>query len=135
MRPKRQPVDAAGASAVAKDALNIDEDGQADPAPEQAPQQPPLPPPAHARTMPQRMARLEEDMHEIRQGLTEQREVIDTITRDFSRFSTWVTTGLGQMMDRAGVAYTLYAQTRVSYQRRVRQRTGEAAPPQLSRTS
>ncbi|GJY64565.1 hypothetical protein Tco_0466025 [Tanacetum coccineum] len=97
----------------AEDAPIIDEGGLADP----APQQPPPPLPAHARTMPQRMARLEEDMHEIRQGLTEQREVIDTITRDFSRFSTWVTTGLGQMMDRAGVAYTLYAQTRVSYQR------------------
>ncbi|GJU17938.1 hypothetical protein Tco_1145904 [Tanacetum coccineum] len=41
-------------------------------------------------------------------------------------FSTWVTTGLGRMMDRAGVAYTPYAQTHVSYQRRVRQRTGEA---------
>ncbi|GKE10471.1 hypothetical protein Tco_1414022 [Tanacetum coccineum] len=64
----------------------------------------PPPPPAHARTMPQRIARLEEDV-----------------------FSTWVTTGLGWMMDRAGVAYTSYAQTHVSYQRCVRQRIGEAS--------
>ncbi|GJZ05624.1 hypothetical protein Tco_0539417 [Tanacetum coccineum] len=77
--------------------------------------------------MPQRMARLEEDVHEIRWGLTKQREVIDAITRDFSRFSTWVTTGLGRMMDMAGVAYMPYVQTHVSYQRRVTQRTGEAS--------
>ncbi|GKC18878.1 hypothetical protein Tco_1021028 [Tanacetum coccineum] len=43
-----------------------------------APQQPPPPPPAPARTMPQRMARLEEDVHEIRRALTEQRELDDT---------------------------------------------------------
>ncbi|GKA29751.1 hypothetical protein Tco_0715996 [Tanacetum coccineum] len=72
------------------------------------------------------MARLEEDVHEIRGALIEQREVIDAMARDFSRFSTWVTTGLGRMMDRAGVTYTPYSQTHMSYQRRVRQRTGEA---------
>ncbi|GJY32155.1 hypothetical protein Tco_0415650 [Tanacetum coccineum] len=80
-----------------------------------APQQPPPPPLAHARTIPQSMARLEEDVHEIRRGLTEQQEVIDAMARDFSSLSTWVTTGLGRMMDRAGVAYTPYAQTHVSY--------------------
>ncbi|GKB01950.1 hypothetical protein Tco_0829994 [Tanacetum coccineum] len=111
MGPERQPDAAAGAPIDAEDALIVDEGGQADPAPEQAPQQPPSPPPAHARTMPQRMAILEEDVHEIRRGLTEQREVIDVMARDFSRFSTWVTTGLGRMMDRAGVAYTPYAYT------------------------
>ncbi|GJT50435.1 hypothetical protein Tco_0976592 [Tanacetum coccineum] len=52
----------------------IDEGGQAVPAPIQAPQQPPPPPPAPARTMPQWIARLEEDVHEIREALTEQRE-------------------------------------------------------------
>ncbi|GJR08424.1 putative nucleotidyltransferase, ribonuclease H [Tanacetum coccineum] len=40
--------------------------GQDDPAPAQAPP----PPPATARTMPQRMARLEEDVHEIRRTIT-----------------------------------------------------------------
>ncbi|GKA92719.1 hypothetical protein Tco_0814644 [Tanacetum coccineum] len=44
------------------DAPSVDEGGQADPAPTQAP---PLLP-ADARTMPQRMARLEEDVYEIR---------------------------------------------------------------------
>ncbi|GKG43780.1 hypothetical protein Tco_0482873, partial [Tanacetum coccineum] len=66
IRPERQPDDAAGAPNNVEDAPIIDEGGQADMAPEQAPQQPPPPPPAHARTMPQRMARLEEDVYEIR---------------------------------------------------------------------
>ncbi|GJU63761.1 hypothetical protein Tco_1245596 [Tanacetum coccineum] len=74
MGPERQSDAAAGAPDDAKDALIVDEGGQADPTPEQAPQQPPPPPPAHARTMPQRMARLEENVHEIRRGLTKQRE-------------------------------------------------------------
>ncbi|GJV07469.1 hypothetical protein Tco_1345125 [Tanacetum coccineum] len=127
MGPERQPDVAAGAPDDAEDALIIDKGGQDDLAPEQAPQQPPPPPPAHTRTMPQRMARLEEDVYEIRQGLTEQLEVIDAMAHDFSRFSTWFTTGLGRMMDRAGVSYTPYAQIHVLYQRRVRQRTGKAS--------
>ncbi|GJV95936.1 hypothetical protein Tco_1547513 [Tanacetum coccineum] len=62
MGPEWQLVAATGTPAVAEDALIIDEGGQADPTPKQAPQQSPPPPPAHARTMPQRMARLEEDV-------------------------------------------------------------------------
>ncbi|GJZ65672.1 hypothetical protein Tco_0622368 [Tanacetum coccineum] len=120
IKPERQPNAVAGVHAIAEDAPIVDEGGQADPAPIHAPP----PPPALARIMPQRMARLEEDVHKIRGVLTEQREVIDAMARDFSRFSTWVTNGLGRMMDRAGVTYVAYAQTRVSYQRRVRQRTG-----------
>ncbi|GKG59145.1 hypothetical protein Tco_0602854, partial [Tanacetum coccineum] len=79
----------------------IDEGGQAIPAPVQAPQQPPPPPPAPARTMPQRMPRLEDDVYEIRGALTEQCKVIDVMAHDFSRFSTWITTGLGLMIDKA----------------------------------
>ncbi|GKE36292.1 hypothetical protein Tco_1459697, partial [Tanacetum coccineum] len=63
-----------GAPRVVQDAPIIDEGGQAVPAPVQAPQQPPPPPPALAWTMPQRISRLEEDVHEIRGALTEQRE-------------------------------------------------------------
>ncbi|GKC17373.1 hypothetical protein Tco_1014155 [Tanacetum coccineum] len=76
--------------------------------------------PDAAAGAPEWMARLEEDVHEIRGALTEQREVIDGMARDFSRFSTWGTTGLGRMMDRAGVTYTPYSQTYMSYQRRIR---------------
>ncbi|GKA64328.1 hypothetical protein Tco_0763934 [Tanacetum coccineum] len=52
--PERQPDAAAGAPRVTQDALIVDEGGHADPTPVQEP-----PPPAPARTMPQRMARLE----------------------------------------------------------------------------
>ncbi|GKG61693.1 hypothetical protein Tco_0621402, partial [Tanacetum coccineum] len=51
--------------------------------------------------MPQRMARLEEDIHEIHGAFTEQREVIDAMASDFYRLSTWVVTGLARMMDKA----------------------------------
>ncbi|GKG27271.1 hypothetical protein Tco_0402974, partial [Tanacetum coccineum] len=85
------------------------------------------PPPAPARTIPQRMARLEEDVHEIHGALTEQREVIDVMARDFSRFSTWAITGLVRMMERAGVSYVPYSKTHVPYQRRrVKQRICKA---------
>ncbi|GJW30176.1 hypothetical protein Tco_0047051 [Tanacetum coccineum] len=117
----------AGAPADVEDASIIDEGGQADPAPVQAPQQPSPPPPAPARTMPQSMARLEEDVPKIHGALTEQREVIDVMACYFSRFSTWVITGQGQMIDRTGVTYVPYSQTHIPYQRRVRQRTGEAS--------
>ncbi|GKG17596.1 hypothetical protein Tco_0362553, partial [Tanacetum coccineum] len=72
--PERQPDATAGALKVAQDSLVIDEGGLVVPAPVQAPQQPPPPPPAAARTMPKRMSRLEEDIHEIRGTLAEQRE-------------------------------------------------------------
>ncbi|GKB18218.1 hypothetical protein Tco_0852141 [Tanacetum coccineum] len=44
-----------------------------------------------------------------------------------ARFSTWAITGLGRMMDRAGVTYTLYSQTHVPYQRRIKRKTDEAS--------
>ncbi|GJT15612.1 hypothetical protein Tco_0874318 [Tanacetum coccineum] len=101
---ERQPDAAAGAPTVAEDAPAVDEGDQA------------------------RMDRLEEDVHEIRGALTEQREVIDAMARNFSRFSTWAITGLAWMMDKAEVAYVPYSETHVPYQRRrVRQRTGEAS--------
>ncbi|GKC41319.1 hypothetical protein Tco_1059041 [Tanacetum coccineum] len=61
---ERQPDAVAGAPAEAEDAPIIDEGGQADSAPAQAPQQPP--PPAPARTIPQRLGRLEEDVQGLR---------------------------------------------------------------------
>ncbi|GJX96411.1 hypothetical protein Tco_0352209 [Tanacetum coccineum] len=52
-----------------KDALIIDEGGQADPAPEQAPQQLLPPSPTTARTIPQRLRRLEEDVQGLRRDV------------------------------------------------------------------
>ncbi|GKE80624.1 hypothetical protein Tco_1550624, partial [Tanacetum coccineum] len=71
---RSQPDVANGAPAITEDAPAVNEGDQAVLAPIQAPRQPPLPPPAPARTMPQRMARLEEDVYEIRGVLTKQRE-------------------------------------------------------------
>nr|GEY76431.1 hypothetical protein [Tanacetum cinerariifolium]GEZ17644.1 hypothetical protein [Tanacetum cinerariifolium] len=47
-----------------------------------------------ARTMAQRLARPEEDVHGMREALGEQREVLDSMACDFSRFTTWTVTGL-----------------------------------------
>ncbi|GKE74234.1 hypothetical protein Tco_1536275, partial [Tanacetum coccineum] len=68
------------------------------PAPVHAPQ----PPPVAAlvvRTMPQRMARLEEEVHEIRESLAKQREVMDAMAIDFSRFTVWASSGISQLLD------------------------------------
>ncbi|GJX99309.1 hypothetical protein Tco_0356328 [Tanacetum coccineum] len=125
MGPERHPDVATGAPRVAQDAPVVDEGVQANPAPIQAPTPPP---PAASRTMPQSMAILEEDVHEIRGALTEQREVIDVMARDFSRFSTSTITSLTRMMDMIGVTYMSYSETPREYQRRrVRQRTGKAS--------
>ncbi|GKG06746.1 hypothetical protein Tco_0329715, partial [Tanacetum coccineum] len=89
--------------------------------------QAPPPPLAAARTMPQRMARLEEDVHKIRRALAEQREVIVAMARDFSRFTVRAAGGIAQLLDLARVTYTPYSKTHIPYQCRVRQRTGEAS--------
>nr|GEY32572.1 hypothetical protein [Tanacetum cinerariifolium] len=54
------------------------------PAPAQAP-----PPATQPRTMSQRIERLEEEVCEIHMMLDEQREVMDTMAGDLSRFTTW----------------------------------------------
>ncbi|GKC34020.1 hypothetical protein Tco_1046404 [Tanacetum coccineum] len=81
--PERQPDAVLGAPEAAKDALVADEGALAVPAPVHAPQSPP-PAAGPARTMAQRLARVEEDVHGIRRGLGEQREILDSIARDFS---------------------------------------------------
>ncbi|GJW47110.1 hypothetical protein Tco_0078756 [Tanacetum coccineum] len=78
-RPERQQVAAAGALKVAEGASVVDE------------------------------GRLEEDVHGLRGALGEQREVLDNMAYDFSRFTTWTVIGLLRMMAQAGVRYTSYA--------------------------
>ncbi|GJY69654.1 hypothetical protein Tco_0472636 [Tanacetum coccineum] len=73
---------AVGALEVAEDAPDVDEGDQAVSAPVQVPQ--PSLATGPARTMTHRIARLEEDMHEMRGTLGEQREVLDSMARDFS---------------------------------------------------
>nr|GEW00196.1 hypothetical protein [Tanacetum cinerariifolium] len=74
-------MDTTGAPKAVEGAPDVDEGAQVVPIPE--------PPPAVAqiRTMPQRMARLEKEVHEIRENLAKQREVMDAMARDFSRFT------------------------------------------------
>nr|GFA13753.1 hypothetical protein [Tanacetum cinerariifolium] len=83
--PKRQQVVAANAPKVAEGAAHAKEEGnQAILAPVQV-----LQLRATARTMPQRLARLEEEVHGIQVSVGEQCEVVDAIAKDLSRFTVW----------------------------------------------
>ncbi|GJS60050.1 hypothetical protein Tco_0654834 [Tanacetum coccineum] len=113
---------AAGDPGTAEDAPTVDEGDQAILAPVQAPQ-----PPPSARTMPQRMANLKEDMHDICRALAEQREVIVVMAKDFSRFTVWEARGITQLLDSTGASYTPYSETHIPYQRRVRRMTNGAS--------
>ncbi|GKA30998.1 hypothetical protein Tco_0717303 [Tanacetum coccineum] len=92
--------------------------------------QAPQPPSAalQTRTMPQSIARLEEEVYGIQESLAEQREVMETMARDFFRFTVWAASSLSQLLDATGATYKRYSETHVPYQRRmVRRRTGEAS--------
>nr|GEW17828.1 hypothetical protein [Tanacetum cinerariifolium] len=119
---ERRPDDAAGSPGAAEDALVVDDCVQAIPAPVQAPQ-----PPRAARTIPHRMARLEEDVHKIHRVLAEQREVIDAMARDFSIFTVWAAGGITHLLDSTKASYTPYFVTHIPYQRRIRRRTNNAS--------
>ncbi|GKF24724.1 hypothetical protein Tco_0077046, partial [Tanacetum coccineum] len=106
MGPERQSDAVAGALADAKDASIVDEGDQAVLEPVQAPQQPPPPPLATARTIPQRLGRLEEDVHGLRKDVGSLRGLIERSMTDQGGFSTWMIS---------------------SFQRRTRQRNGKAS--------
>ncbi|GKC99090.1 hypothetical protein Tco_1169365 [Tanacetum coccineum] len=106
-RPERQQVAMAGAPEAARDAPIVDEGAPAVPA--------------------HRLAREEDDVHEIQGALAEQREVLDSMARDLSQFSTWMVVGLSQVMSQAGVRYTSYANFQIPYVRRTRRRTDDAS--------
>ncbi|GKB74535.1 hypothetical protein Tco_0935947 [Tanacetum coccineum] len=99
--PERQQVTAAGAPEAAEDAPVVVEGDQAIPAPVQAPQQPPPPPLVAARTMPQRLGRLEEEVQGLRRDVGSLR----------------------------GLAFdgTFRGSSPAAFQRCTRQRTGEAS--------
>ncbi|GJX96224.1 hypothetical protein Tco_0352022, partial [Tanacetum coccineum] len=100
--PERQPNAMAAALEAAEDVPIADDGASAILTPVQAPQPPPLVA-GLARTMAQRFTRVEEDVHEIRGALGEQREILDSMARDFSRFYTWTVNELSQMMSQVGV--------------------------------
>nr|GEX30952.1 hypothetical protein [Tanacetum cinerariifolium] len=80
-----------------------------------------------AWTMAQRLAREKEDVHEIRGALGKQREILDSMADDFSRFPTWIVVGLSQMMSQDGVRYTSYADFQILCERHNRCRTDGAS--------
>nr|GEV34087.1 ribonuclease H-like domain-containing protein [Tanacetum cinerariifolium] len=52
---------------------------------------------------PERIARLEEEVYGLRESLGEQLAVLDTMSQDFSRFTTWMDGHLSQLLDVCGV--------------------------------
>ncbi|GJS78169.1 hypothetical protein Tco_0728050 [Tanacetum coccineum] len=112
-RPDSQPTVVAGALEVAEGVAVVDEGVLAVPAPIQVPQPPPVA--AQGRTMPKRLARLEKEVHCLRGIMAEQRDVLDSMDRDFYRFTTWTITSLFLMIDRSRVRYTSYSDYRIPY--------------------
>ncbi|GJS62495.1 hypothetical protein Tco_0657279 [Tanacetum coccineum] len=106
MRPERQPDVAAGAPKAAEDALVDDDDGQAIPAPIQAPQPPP--PLVAARTMPQRLGRLKEEVQGLRRDVKSLRGLVERSMTDQGRFSTWMISCITQLMEASGQAYQTF---------------------------
>nr|GEW72248.1 hypothetical protein [Tanacetum cinerariifolium] len=80
-----------------------------------------MPPPS--RTQGERIARLEEEVHGMREALQGQRVVLDSMAHDFSRFSTWTVTSLVWLMDMAGMPYTRYLESPIEYERCTRHMT------------
>ncbi|GKA47458.1 hypothetical protein Tco_0740341 [Tanacetum coccineum] len=106
-RLARQEVNAGGVTEEAPVALRGGDEN------EEMPHAVPPPP----RTQGERIARLKEEVHGIREVLMGQREVLDSMARDFSRFTMWTVTSLAQMINRADVSYTSYSKSPVEYQR------------------
>ncbi|GKD81447.1 hypothetical protein Tco_1348286, partial [Tanacetum coccineum] len=98
-------VDAGG---VANEASVAQEGGDED---EEMPQAVPPPP----RTQGKRISILEEEVHGMREALQGQREVLDSMASDFSRFTTWTVTSIARLMDKADVPYMTYSESLVKY--------------------
>ncbi|GKB93174.1 zinc finger BED domain-containing protein RICESLEEPER 2 [Tanacetum coccineum] len=59
--------------------------------------------------------RLHEEVHGLRRSFGEQHVVVDEMSRDFARFTTWVVGHLGQLLDASGVTYPRYDDSHVPY--------------------
>nr|GEV67082.1 hypothetical protein [Tanacetum cinerariifolium] len=55
---------------------------------------------------PERLQRLEEEFHGLRESFREQRLVVEAMSRDFLRFTTWGVGRLGQLLDVSGKVNT-----------------------------
>ncbi|GKD07601.1 hypothetical protein Tco_1187286, partial [Tanacetum coccineum] len=84
MGPKRQPDAAAGAL------------------------EPLLPPPVAARTMPQRLGRLKEEVKGLRRDVGSLRRLVERSMTDQGRFSTWMISCMAQLMESSGLTYQAF---------------------------
>ncbi|GJZ66220.1 hypothetical protein Tco_0622916, partial [Tanacetum coccineum] len=123
--PERQQVVAFGALEAAEDVPVVVEGGQVISAPVQAPQQPPPPPPppVAARTMPQRLVNLEEEVQGLRRDVRSLRGLMERSMTDQGRFSTWMILYMVQLMDASGLTCqafdgTFQGSSTVAFQRR-----------------
>ncbi|GKA00089.1 hypothetical protein Tco_0672639 [Tanacetum coccineum] len=97
-----------------------------------APQHPPPPPPTAARTMPQRLGRLEEEVQGLRRDVGNLYGLVERSMTDQGRFSTWMMSCMAQLMDASRLTYqafdgTFRGSSPAAFQRRTRQRTNEAS--------
>ncbi|GKC68955.1 hypothetical protein Tco_1114838 [Tanacetum coccineum] len=104
-----------------------EEDAQEIPAPAQAP-----PPPLPAKLPNTMSQRIEEEVHDLQRDVVGLRGVVESFTTEQSRVSTWLITCMTQLLDASGQTYqpfdsTLVGSSRLSFQRRLKQRTSDAS--------
>ncbi|GJQ94362.1 hypothetical protein Tco_0005501 [Tanacetum coccineum] len=73
-----------------------------------APQQPPPPPLTAARTMPQRLGRLEEEVQGLRRDVGNLYGLVERLMTDHGRFSTWMMSRMAQLMDASRLTYQAF---------------------------
>ncbi|GJT35860.1 hypothetical protein Tco_0926279 [Tanacetum coccineum] len=76
--------------------------------------------------------RIEEEVHDLRRNVVGLRGVVESFTTEQSKVSTWLITCMTQLMDASGQTYqpfdsTLVGSLRLSFQRSVKSRTGDAS--------
>ncbi|GJY99908.1 hypothetical protein Tco_0517338 [Tanacetum coccineum] len=82
--------------------------------------------------MPQRMARLEEDVQGLHRDVGSLRGLVERLMTDQGRFSTWMMTCMTQLMDASGLTYQAFNESfrgssSAAFQRRTRQRNVKAS--------
>ncbi|GJX42660.1 hypothetical protein Tco_0257650, partial [Tanacetum coccineum] len=85
-----------------------------------------------ARTIPQRLRRLEEEVQGLRRDVESLCGLVERSMTDQGRFSTWMISCMAQLMDANGLTYqasdgTFRGSSPAAFQRRTRQRTDEAS--------
>ncbi|GJZ19097.1 hypothetical protein Tco_0555687 [Tanacetum coccineum] len=84
------------------------------------------------RTMPQRLGRLEEEVHGLRQDVKTLQGLLERSMIDQGRFSTWMISCMTQLMEASGQTFqafdgTFRGSSPAACQRRTRKRIGEAS--------